>query len=287
MYGEWGRNPAELSMDRREKWKPGEEHERAYAKAEEVLSKNAMDRSTFADLYTPEAIARDDQYVAGMLEKFAQNEAAEPEQRLMKEKATILQAIVHENGAKWLGDDRAKFYRTDPYDDIHAGIDEIISFPRDTSRSELGLSIDVTFATSIDDKVQGIVNSIRNGRLPKAKYVAGTGFRGELVIPKVVLGVHAGKVDNMQRLWLRPKADLGQHAFRHFMMDELLFQTEAFLKLAKSKGQSVAADRYAHAYEYLMARQKAMGKPIPEVKEEIDSDVMVKRLKESVRSAIG
>lgn len=283
---EWGRNPAEsLNLDRREPMVRDEEHVWALKKAREVLAENAMNRNDFADLYGADVIAEDSHQVDQLRAKFEQRHL-ETDTVFAAEKAEILQAIVHQNGARWLGDPKAVLYRTDLFDDYVNGIDEIIGFPLNGAHSELGLSLDVTFANSLETKISGIVNSIRRGEPSVAKYVRGMGFRGEIVVPKVILAAQASHVTKMQHGWVKPRADLGQHAFRHFMLEELTHQTRMFGAFAEQSGQKVVASLYGKAHRYLTDRQRAIGHPSEEVESEIREDPMMQRLKKTIEETL-
>lgn len=276
--GEWGRNPADL-MDRKERFVRDEAHESALRLAHDALRVNAMRREDFVGHYSKEVIESDTAYVLKRQRQFAEDEQKDPQSAIMKEKALILQAMIHQNGANWLGDERVRFIRTDDYDDIYHGVDEVVELPRDPGYSHLALNIDVTFASSLDHKFDEIDQSIREERLGSVKYFANDGFRGELrLAPRLIVGAHATKLEQMQRLWLNPRAKLGQHPFRFFMLEELLQQTEAFAAYAKRLNKPKVSEVYLDAHKGLLQRQKKIGPPNEEIREEIQADFMVNAL---------
>ena len=261
-----------------------EGHIQAFQKAQQVLRENALTPEQFVGFYEPESLARDAIEVEKMKRKFAAGDLEKPESAIAREKATILQAMIHEYGARWLGDERIIFSRTTEFDDFDRGIDEIVSFPRDPGHTHVGLSVDVTFAKDLETKVKKILLSIREDNLSTAKYFAAPGFRGELTVPKIIIGANGGLVDQMQRLWMKPHVGLSQHPFRHYFLQEALFQADMFLEYARRLHKPQATKAYEEALYCLDQRQKAVGNPSEEIVDEIKHDPMVRRLKGTIHS---
>lgn len=278
----WGRNPADI-IGGRELFVRDASHGEALIKAKNVLSERVINRENFIDLYTEDAVARDTAYVKRMRATYEAQGEATDNTKLLDEKAIILQAMIHENGAEWLGDNKIRFIRTDDFDDIANGVDEVVSFPRHPGHSHLALNMDVTFAGTVDDKIKKIVDSMRRGTLSTIKYFSLGNFRGELRgVPNTVIGMHFSKLGQMQRLWLNPKVNMGAHPFRYFMLEELDTQISAFSALAKREGLTAAFRAYDGVKTCLEERRRAIGRPNEEIAQEIKDDPMVNRLKEAV-----
>jgi hypothetical protein len=275
---EFGRNPANIEASRVD-FKRDQNHMAALERARGVLNKGAINRKDFIDLYGQDSVDQD----TALVEEYSrvrELQNRDPERQLMREKADILQGIIHENGPTWLGDRNIQMLRTDQYDDYENHIDEVVGFPTERTHHQVGLSMDVTFARDIEDKVQSIVQSVRSGKLGYVKYMVTKGGRGDLVTPRFLVSTDGRMVERLQRNWLRPKSNLGQDAFRFFMVDELVWQAQALKNFSHRVGQREAAEHYDDALYYLGKSARTLGQPSPEVAAEIAHDPAINRMKD-------
>jgi hypothetical protein len=226
-------------------WDP-EIYKYAKERADRVVRDSTMDRHRFIEFYGSQKIDDADRYVAEMQAKFASQETEED--RMQKQAADIFEAMLHDQSKHWLGED-VTMHKTDPYDDIKHGIDEVMEWRGEFgSPAHMGLSIDVTFSASIgtEKKIRGIIDSIDRGELPTITFFEGKGIRGELTeVPKVVVGAGKQTLHSLTRMWVKSKEGaMIPHPMGWLMYQELLQQCAAYRDYARGKGRRDIADKY-------------------------------------------
>jgi hypothetical protein len=229
----------------RHEWE-GELFNRAYDRALVALQRNAIDRTSFSDLYHDDVIARDSQEVARLEQVFAAN--ATPESERLQRAATIFHGVVHDQGSRWFGE-RASFIKTDPFDD-YKGVDEVMRVREPHSHSHLALSVDVTYSSQhVSEKLNGILQQVRRGQLGQVKYFRAGDYRGELSnVPRVVLGADSTAVDQLTRLWAKGDEEgLVRHPVRWLLFEELYLQLNGIARYAKRIGKPNVAAKYEAA----------------------------------------
>lgn len=223
--------------------------EKAYKKAVEVIERDRIKTTEFTDLYGPDTIARDNEYITERKKKFETPMNSEEQKQLKL--AIIFEAILHEHGEQsdWFGE-AAFTIKTSLFDDIANGVDEIVEFEEEeTSPSYLALAVDATYSKFSGQKLRRIKEEIDRGVLAQIKYavVEKTGFRGELKkVPRVVIGVSAGTVINLAELWISKGNDkmFANHPVQMQILEEVLMQAKYFAKYAESQGQPDIARKY-------------------------------------------
>lgn len=180
--------------------------ERLYEAAVESLNSEKVRCSDFRDLYDPAMIKADLEYVRQKRLEFGEADD-------IRKWATILEVVIHEQIelSEWLGSG-VTTVRASDYDDIRNGIDTIVEFLLEGAQPNyLALAVDVTFSPNIEDKLERIKQSIREGKLGYVKYFKSERFRGELrQVPVVVVGTDIVTAKQLGNLWQeRKKGSIG------------------------------------------------------------------------------
>ena len=227
-----------------------------YEKAALSLKEDLVDPEEFKDLYGEYNINYDKDYVKKMEEKFNQEDTQE--QIKSNKLATILEAILHDQAElnEWLGPN-VYTINTSRYDDIKNGVDIVAEFiEKKHSASYLGLAIDATFSTNINNKIQRIKNEIKKGDLAKIKYFKSNrmNFRGELSkIPRVIIGANANTIQKLGELWFKRKnKEIEQHPIQFQILDQILIQLETFEKYAEQNNRPEIVKIYQKTHKIIM-----------------------------------
>ncbi|MDP2593838.1 MAG: hypothetical protein Q8P36_00655 [bacterium] len=229
-----------------------------FAKAERLLSEHETTLDSFTDLYGPESIARDQQYVASCETFFAKKEQEQRREghvhaEAVNQASKVFEAMAFEGirAHGWLGPDVVPF-RTTRFDDYKNGIDLVTEIQRGEDPAEhLALAIDVTFGQKAQErKFERIREEILKEDLGKIKYFRSerNGFRGELsMIPKVIVGIEPRNVMRMSRLWANDEKKLAILPAQMAMLEEVRDQLEAFSTFAKQNNKIPVIRVYAQA----------------------------------------
>jgi hypothetical protein len=225
--------------------------ERAYERAALVLNHKEINPLHFTALYGAEYVRNDIAEVERLEKRFSAEMSPEDRENAML--AQVFEAIIHEEGdAKgkgvgaggWFGPE-AHTIASSRYDDIKHGVDTIIEFRRQTDAAYLGLAVDVTFSTSVEDKLRRIRDEVKSGELTRLKYFESEflGFRGELSgVPRVVVGVERKTVQELVEQWMEGNTEtLKTSQVQHQLLFEIQMQLEAFEKYAESHGKTTTA----------------------------------------------
>lgn len=225
-----------------------------YDKAQKALAQDAIKRETFANLYDPEQINKDNELVKKLEERFSQRSNQESVGHHL---ATIFEAIIHQHGEQsdWFGP-FARTIKTDRYDDYVNGVDEVIEFvePQKPS-SHLALAIDATFNDNyLGNELKKILNKIDEGKMTEIKYFESSDqtFRGQLsLIPQIILCADEKTIRELADLWVNEPKRLAEHSIQLQNLEEALEQLKFFADYAKKVGQNKIAERYDHAISIL------------------------------------
>jgi len=220
---------------------------RAFEKAIEILAQDQIQLDDFNDLYGDDKIAQDKAYVKKRKADF--EAVLQPADREHLKLATIFEAILHQHGeqSNWFGE-AAITIKASEFDDIAHGVDEIVEFEEEKSRSYLALAIDATYSQFTDRKLNKIKDEIDRGELTRIKYAVleGGDTRAELNrVPRVIVGVSPQTILQLSELWLSGKnSELAIHPVQLQILESILMQAKIFGEYADSIGKPEIAKKY-------------------------------------------
>lgn len=226
--------------------------DRIHKKALEALERSKFHEENFIDPvgpYSAGAVERDLQLVARREESFKARETEES--KINKQLADIFEAIVLEHGelSEWFGENAVTF-KTSSYDDYENGVDTIIEFQDQDSRSAsyLGLAADVTFTGDPTKKFDNLKKQIENGRLARVKYFHSEhmNIHGQLSkLPEVIIGAHRKTVLELAEHWISGENSLlARHKIQIMILRQMSDQLKTFAMYAESIKQFEAAQIY-------------------------------------------
>ncbi|MBI5306174.1 hypothetical protein HZB04_01110 [Candidatus Wolfebacteria bacterium] len=222
--------------------------DKIHAKALESCEQDSIKIEDFKNLYGEENIQKDLAYVKEM-ERIFETQSS-PEQKEMSKLALIFETIINKQieQSNWLGPNTFTI-KSSRFDDIKNGVDNIVEFREEDSASYLALGIDETFSSDIGKKFNRIKEEINRGSLATIKYFASEhmNIRGEITkIPRVVIGADAKTATELGELWIeKDEKTLGKHSIQFLIIEEILFQLEAFENYALKINKPEIASIYA------------------------------------------
>ncbi len=253
----------------------------AYSKA---LEAGAFKRDDFEDLYGPETLKRDAEYVKKRQAQFAAEAHEAGPNGLTKGEISKLaeilefEVIAGINRGEWFteyADCIAQ--KTNAYDDIANGVDLVLQYRNfnellereqtgekdvnDNPYKYLGMAVDVSFSHNLQKKFERIKHEIDiydgdKNRLGKVKYFKSDkiGLRGEISgLPRVVAALDIGiiedlsKVERIARLYPERKKELKDHTARHELIIQLEKQLVTFADYAQKLKKTKCYDDITRA----------------------------------------
>lgn len=198
----------------------------------------AIDPRSFGDLYDKSVIEADLLRVSGLEAKFKAEAENDPDKEAWDKRGKLFEAIVRDQTemSDWMGE-TARVIVPSRYDDIVGGVDGIVEFDDETSKTHLVLAVDVTESElGLNRKFEKINETIRKGSLSRVKYFRSGNMRGELtLVPRVVIGADRKSMDEVAELLLEFKTTQKGGAQRGGKESERF--REARKKLAESDMQ--------------------------------------------------
>jgi len=168
----------------------------------------AIDPRSFNDLYDKGVIEADLRRVSELEAKFKAEAKNDPDKEAWDKRGKLFEAIVRDQTemSDWMGE-TARVIVPSRYDDIVSGVDGIVEFDDETSKTHLVLAVDVTESElGLNRKFEKISESIRRGSLSRVKYFRSESMRGELtLVPRVVIGADRRSMDEVAELLLEFK----------------------------------------------------------------------------------
>jgi hypothetical protein len=219
----------------------------------QIKSKVAMD--DFREIYGNRQVDYDLEEVAIAKANFEKSN--KPKEAESKKLATILEVILGEQAelSNWLGENAETVFTSD-YDDLK-GTDMIVEFSEEEKNpTHLGLAIDATYSSDLENKFINIKKSIKNEELSTIKYFSSEyftspnmDFKGRLSqVPKVVVGVDNQTIEELIELWYTNKKnkyqELANHPVQFQILEEIEMQLETFEKYAMKIGKDDIAKKY-------------------------------------------
>jgi hypothetical protein len=241
----------------------------------------AIDPKSFDDLYDKGVIEADLRRVSELEAKFRAEAENDPSKEAWDKRGKLFEAIVRDQTemSDWMGE-TARVIVPSRFDDIVGGVDGIVEFDDETSKTHLVLAIDVTESElGLNRKFEKISETIRRGSLSRVKYFRSGNMRGELtLVPRVVIGADKKSMDEVAKLLLEFKTTQKGGAQRGGKESERF--REARKKLAENDMQYKVL---VEMKEQLIAFREFAGKAAKENKREtIDAYDRVLKLIEGV-----
>jgi len=217
-----------------------------FRRAERTLLRGEVKLEDFLDIYGEGEIAKDKAYVEGR-EKIFSEQKKSPQQEETHKLATVFEGIMFEHGelSDWFGPD-VETKKTSRYDDIRNGVDTVIEFADEEKNpmSHLALAVDVTFSSNTQDKFDRIRREIESDELAQVKYFDSRS-REPLLAPRFVVGADPRTVKELGELWIEgKKRELGGHRVQLQILEEILYQAEAFGAYAEKQGSDKVSMSY-------------------------------------------
>jgi hypothetical protein len=223
--------------------------EKAYGKAKLMFDKTMIKPEKFIKVegFGQEVVDEDLVYVKEMEAKFeAELGRMKPEDRKRAEQtnklALILEAIIHDHAelSEWLGSDVITI-KTSKLDDYKNGVDTVAEFTGNKGDVEyLGLAIDVTFSSDVENKFKRIKQEIKDGTLAEVKYFKykdkKTGEDKYLLknVPRIIIGADINTIKELQELWLDKKMrELSKHPIQFQILEEIMIQLDVYEEYAE------------------------------------------------------
>jgi len=221
---------------------------KAQKKIEKIEKEETINLDDFSDLYNPQKIKNDKEYIKKLKRKFKKSEQKYQEYKLGK----ILEIIIFEQIKKnnWF-DENAIPIKTSEYDDFVNKIDIITEFQNQYNEfAYLGLAIDVTFNESeIENKIKNnITGKIHEGKLPKIKYFKSktNNIRGEISnIPTVIIKTNEKTIEDLCKLWIKEdNQKLETHPLQFQILEDILYQLKSLKDYAQKMNQKELEIKY-------------------------------------------
>jgi hypothetical protein len=208
---------------------------RAFAKAQELLSRQAINlRDFIGQRYPREMVERD----LAEVEKRKQGFRREG----FKREATVFEAIVIDMTNRqpgWFGEG-VRAAHTSEFDDVINGVDVVLEIPESGQNvSHLALGVDVTCGErELIGKFLEIRKKIARGELGGVKYSHSSDgeLQGELSgIPHVIIGTDGEHLEGLIRAWVNNNTALSRDPIQMTFLAQILLQLETFIKYAESE----------------------------------------------------
>lgn len=172
-------------------------------------------------------------------------------------------AQINKNG--WLGENASAIPVSD-FDRINGGNDILVGIKDPKTNKSTYFTMDVTYLGDPQKgkNIDGIKNKIKQGKLESLKYFVspedGKTPVENVEIPKVVVGFDDNNLTTVVGYWLmeqkNPKMTetLQQSPFQIVLLEEIIKQTEAYIRFAKAKSKfKEDKDRIISEYEDLLS----------------------------------
>jgi hypothetical protein len=221
-----------------------------YKKGLEEIEGNIIQMDEFSNY---KDIDKDQAYVEKMKVKFEKQDTED--EKKDKKLATVLEAVVgYQVNQNCCFGMEVSTIHTCEYDDIANGVDNIVEVQEGKGKADhLAMATDETFSADIEEKIKDIKKDIVSGKLSTVKYFKSEflGIKGEKIgIPKFILGVSRGTLEEISELWYTGKyKTLSEHPSQIMYLDQILVQLEYFRNFALGVNQIEIAHKYEHLAE--------------------------------------
>ncbi|MFA5870477.1 MAG: hypothetical protein WC842_01120 [Candidatus Paceibacterota bacterium] len=223
--------------------------EQGVTRAKNVIKKEEVPFEKFESFFGSENIHADKAYVANRKEKFEKNKIDEYGSNC----ATILEAITHMRFKKGDWIDGLQAIKTNEFDDIAHGIDEVLRVINPETKEEMTLAIDILSVgggplnEGIEKKMERIHNDIVSDHLPEVKYFLDeeTGKVGIKDIPRIIIAADVKTVQELNELWMEKNMEkLAKHPLRIQILEKFIEQGNVFGSFARRNERIEIAKKY-------------------------------------------
>jgi len=283
----------DLNVKIDEVFKEGKEREimlPAYEKAMEILGTESLKPEMFADTYNKELLARHASYVEDREKSFALSRQTNEGWARAEIFGKTLEAILHDQINKGVYGEDVRGVSTAPYDDIHAGIDEVLERYGEDGSTYIGCALDLTFGNP-QRKIEGICEDIKNNKLKEVFYYESPFGDPPLIhgklqgIPKVVIGIDASHLVELSRQWISGDQEKIQNnqLFLNFLR-QIQVQAEVYQDLAKKFHQPEIAGRYQKVHSAItkLYREQKSVRRVDWIEPDITNDLVNQSIHQQV-----
>jgi len=222
----------------------------AYEKAQEILEKESIKPEQFEDTYSEKLLTKCATYVANCESLFEQSNESNPTWMRAEIFGKTLEGLLHNQINNGVFGEDVRGVSTAKYDDIYAGIDQVIERRNEEGASYVGCALDATFG-SPEKKIDDIHNGIKAGVLNDVIfYDSPFGdppyIHGKLQgIPKMVIGMDSQHLTQLSELWvINDQESLAKNQLFLMLLRQIEQQAEVYEILATRAHKPNIADRY-------------------------------------------
>lgn len=228
-------------------------------KKSEMLRGQAINMDEFCpEVHSAEVITEHKSYLENLKAKFELGFQRNPELKVFKEYADVLEAIIYD-GIKnhhWFGKDVYACLAS-VYDDVKHQVDMFIELPNEPQAenfSTMGLAIDATFGQEPRHKIELIMAGIKNGQLREISYYQDR--HGQKMVktdvPAAVIGADLKKLKKLMESWLEGgRSEMLVSPWQGFILNSIDKQAEMFSDFAQSQNQAKVALVYNNLREII------------------------------------
>ena len=222
----------------------------AYEKALAIIENESISPDSFRDTYNSDLLARHAKYVEEREADFVEERRSNEKWARAEVFGKTLEAILHHQINEGIYGEDVRGVCTAPYDDYHAGIDEVIERNGPDGTSYIGCAIDFTFGNPAK-KIERIEKEIEKGRLKEIFYYESPfgdppHIHGKLQgIPKVVVGMDTSHLLQLAQQWIESDEEaLQKNQLFLCLLRQIQIQSEVFHTIAQKRSQKEVANRY-------------------------------------------
>lgn len=223
-----------------------------YQKAEAILKREAVDPTSFRDIYSQEEIDDDLQKTKERSVAFAKSR--KENDALHKASYGTEALILEQIGLSgWLSAEGVKVYveKTAESDDVFNKTDLVLTFEMPGLEEPLAITVDVTIGLqALSEKIHSIKQEIDTKTLGQVKYhetIAGEHKPLEQT-PRVLIGIDPSELKQLFTLWTSEdkavRDRLKTHPLQKTIVYEIQEQLLAYQKYAREKGDTKVAENY-------------------------------------------
>jgi len=225
--------------------------EQGAQQAKEVIKREEVSFEKFESIFGSENIRADKAYVENRKELFKKNQIDE----CGSNSATIFEAILHMRLKKGEWIDGVQAIKTNEFDDIANGIDEVLRvIDPETKEKRIAFAIDALTVgggplnVGIEKKMNRIHEDITSNKLPKIKYFLDEETKNVGIenLPRIVVAADVKTMEELNELWME-KSDrnkLVRHPLQLQILEQIIEQSNQFSMFAKRDGKDEIAEKY-------------------------------------------
>lgn len=226
----------------------------AYERASTILKEQSLSLDMFADTYSETLLEKCSLYVSDKEAGFERKRESDSNWARIEIFGKTLEGILHDQLNQGIYGEDVRGVSTAPYDDYHAGVDEVIERYGPDGSTYIGCALDSTFGNP-EQKIMKISENIQKGLLTNINFYESPfgdppHIHGKLQgIPKVVVGMDATHLMNLAQQWTDGDHEIlkNNQIFLN-LLRQIEIQSEVFETLAHRSHQDEVADRYSKVH---------------------------------------